>query len=234
MASGSGLLGGEIAGAAQDNWSPLTFANDIGSAPGCGFGCFGGVAMPAVSTQGEVVRPDGYRVSSMAQLRADVGSGKGKLRVNGTLFIDGNLTYASPGAGVGIVGLEKIQLIANDIVIAGGVQTIDPWLIAYNASTNTYGRISTCADVNSGGNFFVPMGTSGLLRAGLCGSPLKFNSPVIADQIYLYRTADNREGTVAAETFNVRADNFLSSYVGGGPAQPVATTDSITELPPRF
>jgi len=37
-----------------------------------------------------------------------------------------------------------------------------------------------------------------------------------------------------AEVFNLRPDVFLSSFSGKVNGVPVATTDKITELPPRF
>jgi hypothetical protein len=115
------------------------------------------------------------------------------------------------------------------------VQRIDPWLIALG-SNGSNGRVSTCSQVQQAGNYFVPMTNANLYGggSGICTNPLKFNSPIIADKVYLYRTYDEQNGARAAETLNVRADNFLSSYAGGGTTQPVAVTDSITELPPRF
>jgi hypothetical protein len=237
MASGNGLLGGQLFGTTQAGWSPLTFANDAANAFSCsgGFGCYGGVAMPNVGIEGAVDAPGGgdYTVGSYAQLVALVGS-KGKLHVNGTLTIAGNLEY--PSTVDSISDIPKIQLIANDIVINRNVDRIDPWLIAYRPNTNTYGRISTCDQAGAPGNTFVSMEDVRLFGgpAGICDVPLKFNSPLIADQVFLYRTYDVQDGAVAAETLNVRADNFLSSYVGGGTDQPVATTDSVIELPPRF
>lgn len=237
MASGNGLLGGRSSGDSQQAWSPLTFANDAATAFSCpGFGCYGGVAMPSVSVQGAVDAPGGgdYTLNNYDQVRALVGSSKGKFRVNGTLTIAGNLEY--PATVNGISNIPKIQLIADDIVIGAGVTRIDPWLIAYRPATNTYGRISTCDQARQGSNYFVSMASAGLYGgpSGICNVPLKFNSPLIADKVYLYRTYDQQDGAIAAETLNVRADNYLSSYVGGGTMQPVATTDAVIELPPRF
>jgi hypothetical protein len=235
MASGSGLLGGVAAGTPQTSWSPLTFANDPGTVGFLGFGFYGGVAMPNVSVQDAVIAPGGgdYTVGSYAQLQALLGGSKGKLRVNGTLFISGDLVY--PDSTTGIAGIPKIELIANDIVINSNVRQIDPWVIALG-TTGTNGRVSTCDQARQGTNYFVQMTSANLYGgpSGICGNPLKFNSPIIADKVYLYRTYDEQNGAQAAETLNVRADNFLSSYVGGGTTQPVAITDSVIELPPRF
>lgn len=237
MASGGGLLGGVPSGIPQSSWSPLTFANDPANAFSCsgGFGCYGGVTMPNVSVQGGVTAPGGgdYTVTSYGQLAGLLGGSKGKLRVNGTLFISGDLVY--PDSTTGIAGIPKIELIANDIVINSNVRQIDPWVIALG-TTGTNGRVSTCDQARQGTNYFVQMTSANLYGgpSGICGNPLKFNSPIIADKVYLYRTYDEQNGATAAETLNVRADNFLSSYVGGGTDQPVATTDSVVELPPRF
>lgn len=240
MASGSGLLGGVPSGTLQSSWSPLTFANDSATAFSCagGFGCYGGVAMPSVSVEGATEVPVGnYTVTSYDDLVALLGGSRGKLRVDGTLFIAGDLIY--PDSTTGIAGIPKIQLIANDIVIfdqvGANVSRIDPWLIAVGTD-GTNGRISTCNQVQQSGNYFVSMQTANLYGgpSGICATPLKFNSPIIADKVYLYRTYDEENGAQAAETLNVRADNFLSSYVGSGTTQPVATTDSVIELPPRF
>ena len=237
MASGNGLLGGVGAGTTQTYWSPLTFASDAANAFSCpgGFGCYGGVAMPNVSVQDAVTAPGGgdYTVNSYAQLQGLLGGSKGKLRVNGTLFIADNLIY--PDSTTGIAGIPKIELIANDIVINRNVQQIDPWVIAVGTNGSN-GRVSTCDEAAQAGNYFVPMSSANLYGgpSGICRNPLKFNSPVIADKVYLYRTYDEQNGARAAETLNVRADNFLSSYVGGGTTQPVATTDAVVELPPRF
>ena len=233
MASGNGLLGGAPSGTPQGSWSPLTFANDSTTVGFCGFGCYGGVTMPLVGTQGATTVAGDLNIGSYAQLAAAVGSSKGKLRVNGTVRITGPIVY--PDSTNGISGIPKIQIIANDIVIDNVVGQVDPWLIAVG-TTGSNGRISTCSEAQQAGNYFIPMQNANLYggAGGICTNPIKFNSPLIADKVYLYRTHDQQDGAIAAETLNVRADNFLSSYVGGGTTQPVAVTESVRELPPRF
>ena len=233
MASGNGLLGGAPSGTPQGSWSPLTFANDSTTVGFCGFGCYGGVTMPLVGTQGATTVAGDLNIGSFAQLAAAVGSSKGKLRVNGTVRITGPIVY--PDSTNGISGIPKIQIIANDIVIDNVVGQVDPWLIAVG-TTGSNGRISTCSEAQQAGNYFIPMQNANLYggAGGICTNPIKFNSPLIADKVYLYRTHDQQDGAIAAETLNVRADNFLSSYVGGGTTQPVAVTESVRELPPRF
>ena len=70
-----------------------------------------------------------------------------------------------------------------------------------------------------------------------CNQQITFNGPVSARSIYLYRTlsagpADNP--ATPAEIFNLRASNFLSAFGDPTGGNPTATTDRITQLPPRF
>lgn len=228
MASGAGLVGGQVAGTTQPSWSNLTFANDPVTAVNYGYGNFGGLTLPSVSLNGATQRTN-LTVNNYAELTAILGSDKGTIRVNGTLRITGSLQY--PNSTTGITGIPLIKLVADNIVIDNAATRIDPWLVALTSTAGT-GNISTCFEATGGAYLGFQ---SVQLRGNMgCGSPLKFNAPVIADRIFLYRTYDQRDGATAAETFNLRADNFLSSYVGGGTELPVATTDSVTELPPRF
>lgn len=227
MGSGSKMLDG-AASSSQDQWSPLTFANTVvGSLPQ--FGNYHGLVHPTVASTGatELTGPQQFPADLPGGFGATFGSGdKLVVKVNGLLRITSNLVYAN-GPYSSIRNLPRIVIIADDVVIDANVTTIDPWIVA--------NRISTCRDVNDGAsNFFVaPDDVS--LSATSCNQPLRFNGPVIADSIYLYRTTNSGNSTnTAAEIFNLRADSFLSAYAGGGSTNPVATTDTITELPPRF
>lgn len=220
MASGSGLLGGSPF--TQYQWSPLTFANT-------GFyGSFGGVLPPALSGVGN---PIGGTLGATVFGEGD----KRTLQYNGTLYITGNLTYPNAGiSGTGyksIKDIPEIKIIADNIIIDPSVTQIDPWLIVRNAN-GTFGNLSTCGGA-SGVNGFKPFNTSALLNSGMCTNELKMNGPVAADQLYAYRTKD-APGDAWAEQFDLRASNFLSSYAGVNTARPVARTELITELPPRF
>lgn len=217
MASGSGLLGGDSNN--QSDWSALTFSN---SNPFV-LGNFGGV-MPLAYTP-----PSSTEANCSLGARPYGAGEKAVIQCAGTLTITGNQTFAADYSSISAI--PNIKIIADNIVIAAGVDRIDPWLIA-RSSTGAYGSISTCDQVPG----FLQYGAlnGSLLSATRCGVPIKFNGPVIADKLYLYRTHDEQTGNVAAETFNLRADNILSSYNGSGVDQPVARTELITELPPRF
>lgn len=215
MASGAGLSS-MLANRPQQQWSGLTFGN-VGT-----FGNFNSddLAHAPVSDEGATTYAN-LTVDSLDDL-LPAGRTHAKVVVNGTLTINGNLEYRSTASTIS--QLQKVVIHARNIQIHEDVTRIDPWLVAEN--------ISTCRQISAGG--FRPMTTASLLRAGVCGNRLKFNGPVIADRIYLYRTYDDVNGN-PAETFNLRADNFLSSYTGSaGISKPVATTSSVTELPPRF
>ncbi len=226
MASGSGLLGGGPN--SQFFWSALTFANN-----GL-YGGWGGVMPPSLNPGAGV--PVGNVLGATTFGEGD----KRVLRYNGTLYITGNLIYDNDGADNNgynsIKGIPEIKIVADNIIIAPTVTQIDPWLIALS-STGTYGSLSTCGTSpgvpTPGVNGFRPFSTTGLLTTGLCQSQLKVNGPVTTDQLYAYRTSDSA-GDAWAENFDLRASNFLSAYAGINTDRPVARTELITELPPRF
>jgi hypothetical protein len=223
MASGSGLLGG--GGDAQSGWSNLTFANTPS------YGGFLSLS-PYVLNQ-NITEPNGG--TSIGATTYAPGT-KEVIRVNGTLRINGNLAYGYGGGSSynSITEIPRVVYIADDIVIAPGVTRIDPWLIATDDPSTVAterGRISTCSAVNA--DPFIANASAGL-RTGPCDNELRFNSPVIANEVYLYRTTRPGANGAPAEIFNLRADAFLSSLSGGSSSRPVATTDMVTELPPRF
>lgn len=219
FASGKGLMGGGTND--QANWSDLTFANLDG------FGSYGGIAPVNPAYVADETRNDGYH---FAQNSTQTFTDKRVIRVNGTAFIDHNLEYG--GSYASISQIPSIKIIADDFVIAPGVTRIDPWLIA---TTEERGRISTCSTLrDADGGYFVSMENANL-HSGMCDKQLVFNGPVIANQIYLYRTYNQvpSDPEEPAEKFNLRSDVYLSSF-SGNTTIPVATTDLITELPPRF
>lgn len=237
MASSSGLVAASN-GAAQANWSNLTFAtlsaNSCPNATGGRFGCFGAVTKPLVSTDNATIINGDTTISSLSDSRLPSNL-KGTIRITGTLRISGTeLKY--PDSVASVAQIPRLVIVADKIIIDPSVTRIDPWLVAVTAPANpaNTGIISTCSQIGTnGGNNPSAFTTAGLLDSTRCGNKLVFNGPVIADKIYLYRTYDTAAGD-AAEVFNLRADNFLSSYVGGGPTEPIARTDSIVEMPPRF
>ncbi|MES2876549.1 MAG: hypothetical protein V4678_03710 [Patescibacteria group bacterium] len=226
MGSGSGLLGGVPNGTGLENWNQLTFASSLSQGGGA-YGNFGGVTVPVplVNRDGEIAGPG--TLTGLGGLNK-----RQTYRINGTLTINENLDYGVFGASNNISDIPRIVLVADDIIIGPNVTRIDPWLVAIGGGGNP-GRISTCSEVSGWS-----MQNAGLYGAqngsgGICTRQLKFNGPVLANDIYLYRTFDTREGE-PAEIFNLRADAYLSAMSGGGTSKPVATTDFVTELPPRF
>lgn len=222
--SGLGLNGG-VGSTQQSTWSNLTFGN----VDSLGLDAFGSYAnsydMYQQPDAANVVnRPDGYHFGGQ-----NFGAGTDTLYiVDGTAYIDENLEYV--GSYNRASNIPRVTIIAKDIIIQGDVTRIDPSLVALDdAGTATQeGRISTCSSISG----FQSFATSRLLSSRICDRPLKFNSAVYVNKLYLYRTAGNNYPD-AAETFNLRGDVFMSA-VGAGANDSVATTDVITELPPRF
>ena len=135
-----------------------------------------------------------------------------------TVRIAGNITY-TPETLNNIGNIPQVLIIAKDILIAGSVTRVDAWLVAS-------GKINTCSDVDE----------SASLSVDLCHNPLTVNGPVMADKLFLRRTAGSGTGASSgdpAEIFNLRADAYLWSVnrsLNLGRAQTVFNT----ELPPRF
>ncbi len=227
MGSGSGLLNGSTT-ATQSGWSGLTFANTSGGGLGLPqFGGYGGVTYPTTNetiTETYLTRSEGGPIASGTRRVVQVG----------TLTITSDMIYDDDGPlGTGyssITQIPRVVFIADEIIIDASVRRIDPWLIA--------NRITTCDDARDGSNnYFLQVSEmqNYNLHSGMCNLSLKFNGPVISDSIYLMRTtAPTATDDNPAETFNLRSDAFLSSMVGGGGEDPVATTDQITDVPPRF
>lgn len=214
MASGAGLFGGNVS-PAQASWSSLTFAN---IPP---YGNHGGVAPPAYNPGTGATLPS----PNLAGQTYHTGDDS-TLRYNGTLYINGNQLYDDTYASIG--DIPNVRIVADNIVIGAGVTRIDAWLIARKAN-GTFGNISTCGSVAG----FQPMGTANLLKTNTCNTQLVLNGPVIANSLYAYRTYDTAAAD-PAEVFNLRANGFLAAYAGNNSPRPVASTDIVTELPPRF
>lgn len=199
----------------QSSWSNLTFKNTNNT-----YGDYGGtLSHTEISRTGAAEYSSSRSIGSIDEL---LGAGNRRvIAVNGTLTITGDLVY--PNEATTINDIPRIILIANDIVIKNTVRRIDPWLVAKRLSTCDHDRVAG----------FQSMTSAGLLDSTICNRPLTFNGPVIADKVYLYRTYDTVNGD-AAETFNLRADALLSSYVGRPLENPIATTGVVKELSPRF
>jgi hypothetical protein len=229
-ASGAAMDGGVNKDSLQAAWSALTFANING------FGSYYGGLLASKDQTADVDVGSGTALPQKLDW-----SGKKVIRYHGVLRIDGDQKYTN--SATSISEIPRIVLIADDIIIGKNVTRIDPWLIAAGGEDGE-GRISTCEH-----STFPPFSGLGHTITD-CSKPIVFNGPVIASKIFLYRTGgsgstnDGGTGTSnahtranfsqAAETFNLRPDAFLSAYAGGGTQKPVAITDHIEELPPRF
>ncbi len=133
----------------------------------------------------------------------------------------------STGDITNINKIPQLVVIADNIDISHNVKQIDAWLIARGQSGGGY--INTCSAVPN-----EPKTTDGM-TINICNDSLIVNGPIMANKIYLNRTAGS---TVAdpggpAEIFNLRADAYLWAYnraSGSGHMQTVYTT----ELPVRL
>ena len=234
FASGNGLNSGNT-NSAQSGWSGLTFANTGGT---CTFGCYNftltsrsltdqfgtGNALP---NGGDINSwPNGtYTTNGLTLSGITINKGKSIVIIStGTVTIAGNIAY-NDGPYTSLKDIPQLVIRAPVINIQGGVGRVDAWLFAINATNS--GVLNTCSDV----------GVDDKLTANICNSTLAVNGPVVADKLYLRRTAgsDGSEPTRGkpAETFNLRADAYLwgSGYTNGkGKVRTVYTK----ELAPRF
>jgi len=238
FASGGRLWQGSTSAPSVSNLNELTFANTDGDT-----GNFDAIGVAPVSqyvdkdankvpggpnfTIGATTYPDGARITRYYP---------------GTLTITNNLQYGESYNS--IRKIPRVILMADNIIIGPDVTRIDPWLIATReAGDLATGNLSTCDIGDNTANFRYADGT---LDASDCNNQITFNGPVIADNIYLHRThgagpgatgtneEKNRNRDSPAEVFALRPDVFLSSSVGDLTNKPVATTDRIVEVPPRF
>lgn len=240
MSSGSFGKDGDNDGNTWDSSNhPLTFANTMATVNGINcVGRYGGLIAPDFNDYKEGTIDNHETDNGVVSVGNSDGTvltyASGIKRVlyypNATVRIRSNLEY-SDGRYTSINKIPRVIIIAKNIVIDDNVGRIDPWLIATGDVNN--GKLSTCesgVSINGAGTV-----TESSLRENICNRSLVFNGPVMANKVYLPRTAGSgkdEEGD-AAETFNLRADAFLSTY-SGTLGQPVATTDDIDELPPRF
>lgn len=217
--SGLGINRG-VANANQNAWSSLTFGNVDGA--GLQFDEFGYynnlVDNTPVYDPPYTPNPPGNNFTPNNGQFRDYGPGTRAIydMRGGTARISANIRYT--GQYNWVEDIPTVVIMADDIVIDDNVRQIDAVLIA--------NRITTCRSIG-----FAAFDTPNLLRANSCSNALQFNSPVYVHQLYLFRTGGNN--TNAAETFNMRGDVFMAAF-GARVDTPVATTDVITELPPRF
>lgn len=143
-----------------------------------------------------------------------------------TITITGNITYSNARL-TSIADIPQVVIIAKNIIIADGVTNIDAWLVAKGADTATDGKIITCQTA----------GEMTSLTGLQCTQQLQVNGPVIANKLFLGRTAGSggllADAGTPAEVFDLRPDAYLWAYhhaTTNGRVQTVFTT----ELPPRL
>lgn len=142
-----------------------------------------------------------------------------------TVTITGDIRYTGDALN-SLADIPQVVIIANNIIVAEGVQHIDAWLVAVGSGVN--GRVNTCG---AGG----VTETSALVYTQ-CSDTLTVNGPVIANHLIMRRTAGSGTGPASgepAEVFNLRADAYLwaTEYNLKGGRLPTVSTK---ELPPRF
>lgn len=216
--SGLGIARG-VNNSNQNAWSSLTFGNvDGGGLQLDEFGNYTNLFdnTPQYDPPYTPAPPGNNFTANNGQYR-DYGPGTRAIYdMRGqTARISANIRYT--GQYDWIADIPTVVIMADDIVIDDNVRQIDAILIA--------NRITTCRSIG-----FTSF-ESARLRANSCQTALQFNSPVYVKQLYLFRTGGNN--TNAAETFNMRGDVFMAAF-GARVDMPAATTDVITELPPRF
>jgi hypothetical protein len=161
---------------------------------------------------------------------------------NADVTINGNITYTTDQLQT-IYDIPQLIIIAKNITIAESVTQVDAWLIARGATSASDGVVSTCVFTSPDPNYvsfpaFPPFpNVSQLgLTTNICSQRLTINGPVMAQKLYLLRTAGsgiNAASGDPAEVINLRPDAFLWSAarsVVSGRLQTVYTT----ELPPRL
>ena len=216
----------------ENSWSQLTFSNTASTKGNYGLG-----SLPATTTASDFDNlesngnlgtndisgvPSGvYNVGDislngniMSAARSVIIRSSGRVTINGDITINDGIRYTSPD------GISQVVIVANNIVINGGVSRVDAWLLTRNG-----GSVNTCSEV----------GNTGPLVASSCPKSLEVNGAVITDKLYLRRTggADADTHPIAAEVFNLRASSYMWAYNFVN-KQDRAQTTYIKELPPRF
>lgn len=249
MGSGSAYAGLGLANITTPKYTALSFANtNNATCPATFIGCYKpsqalqdvaasfpgagtNIAAGSVAVNDLIAAPGtfiGSRVGDLTLTQSELAPGKSViLKVNGTVTIEGNLTYNADNNGNQYTSgsqLPQLVIIANNINIADGganvVTNVDAWLVTGS------GSINTCSSVALGAN----------LDTNTCADKLTVNGPVMANKLYLRRTAGSGTGVNSgdpAEVFNLRADTYLwaaARAISNGHIQTV----HATELPPRF
>lgn len=257
MASGAGLILRGAASSDQGDWSTLTFTNNT---PGV-YGNFNGVPDPdpPAETTTTINLGNGATLGSISYAKGT----KAIYRVNGTLKINGDLKYPNSYNRIKelpriIIIAENIEiapevkqidpwLVATNSISTCGPPRGDDW----DAADLYTGNAGICTKPLT---FNGPVYTTNLYLYRTGGSrvpkddlnPDWTNPDSEIDPNDYCEDSDESSGcgdddsgrraalSAPAEVFNLRPDAFLSSFAGTNIRNPVATTDKITELPPRF
>lgn len=251
MASGSGLAGGVGTNNLCGGLSLLTFANATNAtSPTCSNANIGRYSLSSSSqlnaimsrfavTGGAPSQTGNVDVNNLTSATIYSGTGTINLSSSADMPVGKWVVINAPGATVNITSnlrytnapltratdIPQLVIIAQNINIADSVEQVDAWLFA--AGTGTNGSLRTCT---AG----VTLPTQ--LTASVCDRKLTVNGPVIANHLYMYRTAGSGVGPASgdpAEVFNLRPDAYMwaSSFSGNNSK---ARTVYQTELPPRF
>jgi hypothetical protein len=126
-----------------------------------------------------------------------------------------------------VYDIPQFVIIAKNIYINANVVNVDAWLIAKGTTTAGTGVLDTCR-ISS--DYNTP------LTSNLCNNPLRIDGPVMAQKLWLRRTAGAGPGTQSgdpAEIFNLRPDSYLWAFARASTTGRVQTVYT-QELPPRF
>lgn len=257
--SGGSISGMGAAPGTDLKYNPLSFTNTRvvdGVSVNGHFGGWGGEhKLPTVNLRmaGEVIRVEKaetikldainksvyYHYTNLNQGRVKVeGKNKGYtivIYVDGDVDIMGDITLDDT---LSANSMGQTIIVARNIIINHKVGRVDAWLVARPDDANS-GLVATCVENNSANNNFSdyigkPYYTN--LAAGVCGSQLTINGPIIAKELWLRRTSGAETVTdqhQPAEIVNFRPDAYLWAM------QETRKNGSITtgmtyEIPPRF
>ena len=262
MSSSSGLNGGSTSGT-QSSWSKLTFTNQITSPAtqnDCRtirYGCYSSArtTLPDPSNtfsyssaveqsgsswnlstliKGRNIKPStGVTTLNLTSNSITLDSGQWLVinAPNSTVNITNDLRYTTSGSLSRADQIPQLIIIAGRINIASNVTQVDAWLIAKNGTTLD-GRINTCSTTNTG----VDLPITQNLSSSLCDKTLRVNGPVVANMLYLRRTAGSgvkEQSGDPAEVFNLRPDAYIWARAKTE-ALGSLTTTYMVELPPRY
>lgn len=249
IASLSGLSGGNSS-SKQVDWSKLTFANQPSQYCPAGtkqYGCYNSVGsmgnIPDVEsyfftastpdTPGSLNLAQGAGVHTYKHTgdlvinAATIQKGQSYvIKATGNVTITGDIAYTSSKLS-SLADIPQLVIIANNIYINSNVSNVDAWLIAEGTTASNTGILDTC---------HISTTYATALSSSICNTALRVNGPVMAQHVWLRRTAGADKGAASgdpAEIFNLRSDAYLWAFnqvQGGGKAETAYTK----ELPPRF